>query len=276
MTNNINFSQWFLEFADYGFERKKYISKKAYQDIESNTDEAPPWKMFNVEDFFEELKGLVEADNKRSVKVWHEELGWIDNGSIIDVNINPFGSLRITTRKSIKDLNGKDTRLCKHVLDITDHALAKIEGDNKEINIANQIYSKIKEFNQNNIDYPIKEYKNLNKLAQELFNTTKVKYPEYIMFPVKMLEMNNNYYKLVFEFRGAGQGVPGRSVGRQFDIDLTFDKEKGLLRCWGYDIDSKFRKNHYYVQPCEWNEYFSPQENNKNIISMIITTFMTY
>lgn len=269
MNNKMNFSEWFLEFANYGFERKK-ISEKRSKELQDNTNESLPWKLFNVERFFYELKRMVEADNKRSTKIWHEELGWIDNGNIIEVNINPFGSLRITTRKSIKDLQGHDVKLCKHVFDIDD------SHTNQEANIAEQIYSKIKEFNQTNIDYPIKEYNNLKKLAQELFNATKIRHPDYIMFPVKMLEMNNSYYKLVFEFRGGGQGNPGRSISRQFDIDLTFDKEKGLLRCWGYDIDGQVRKNHYYIQPSEWNEYFSPQENNKNIIAMIITTFMTY
>lgn len=270
MNSKLNFSEWLLEFADYGFSRKKYIHNKVAQDIQGHTNEAKPWKMFSVEKFFGELKSLVDADNKKSIKVWHEELDWLDNGSIIGVNINPFGSLRITTRKSIKDLKGKDAKVCKHVFDIDDYHI------NQEVNIANQIYSKIKEFNQENIDYPNKEYKNIKKLAQELFNATKSRYPDYIMFPVKMLEMNNNYYKLVFEFRGAGQGVPGRSIGRQFNIDLTFDSEKGLIKCWGYDIDSSVKKNHYSIQPSEWNEYFSPQENNKNIVSMIIITFMTY
>jgi hypothetical protein len=270
-TNNINFSQWFFEFANYGFQRKNSIEQP-----EQNSNEAPPYKMFNVEAFFEELKSLVTADKKNSVKSYHEELGWIDNGSIIDVNINPFGSFRITTRKSIKDLKGVDTRICKSVFDITDRALSRMERNNIEVNMANKVYDNIKEFNQNNIDYAKKEYDNLKKLSQELFNATKVKHPDYIMFPVKMLEMNNNYYKLIFEFRGAGQGSPNRSISRQFDIDLTFDKEKGLLKCWGYEVNGKVKKNHYYVQPSEWNEYFSPQENNKKIISMIVTTFMTY
>jgi hypothetical protein len=270
MNNKISFSEWLLEFANYGFERKANNTTKRSQSIQSNTEDAKPWKVFSVEKFFSELKSLVEADGKRSTKVWHEELDWVDNGNVIGVNINPFGSLRITTRKSIKDLKGQNVSVCKHVFDIDDYHI------NQEVNIANQIYSKIKEFNQINIDYPIQEYKNLKKLAQELFNATKVKHPDYIMFPVKFIEMNNNYYKLTYEFRGAGQGTPGKSVARRFDIDLTFDKEKGLLKCWGYNIDGQLKKNHFYVQPSEWNEYFSPNENNKNIISMIITTFMTY
>lgn len=268
MNKKLNFSEWFLEFANYGFD-KKSNAKKNNQNIQNNTDDAP-WVMFNVENFFLELKDLVASDGKRSTKIWHEELDWLDNGSVVSVNINPLGSLRITTRKNIKDLEGHDTRVCKHVFDVCE------EHIKKEVSVANEIYSKIKEFNQSNIDYPAKEYKNIKKLAQELFNSTKTKYPERYMFPVKMIEMNNNYYKLVYEFRGAGQGAPGQSVGRQFNIDLTFDKDKGLLKCWGYDVDSKVRKNYYYVQPSEWNEYFSPQESNKSIINMIVTTFMTY
>ena len=88
--------------------------------------------------------------------------------------------------------------------------------------------------------------------------------------------MNDNYYKIIFEFKGGGQGVPGSSIAMQFDIDLIFDKKKGLVRCWGYDIDSPVKKRKFNLQPSEWDEYFSPHEKNSKIVGMIVTTFMTY
>jgi len=269
MNVNMNFSKWLLEYANYGFE-KDSTKNKTTKNMQGNDNDSLPWTMFGVEEFFEELKGLVEADNKRTSKVWHEELGWEDNGSIVEVNINPFGSLRITTRKQIKDLKGETTRICKHVFDIDDY------HTNQEKILAHHIYEKVEEFNKENADFASANYTGLKKLARDLFTAVRAKYPDYIMFPVKMMEMNSDYYKMVFEFRGSGQGVPGSSIAMQFDIDLAYDREKGLIKCWGYDIDSPVLKRQLNIQPSEWNEYFSPQEQSRKIIGMIVTTFMTY
>lgn len=264
----IDFSKWFFEYADYGFESRKPTAKQE-KNTQTDNDDAKPWKLFKIKKFFEELKYLLNSDNKKTLKVWEEELSWLENGNVVEVNINPFGSLRITTRKIIKDLQGVDTKICKHVLDIDDYQI------NREENTARYIYKKILKFREKNIDYPSKDY-NLKKLAHELFNKVRLKYPEYIMFPVGMKEVSKDYYKIIFEFKGQGQGVPGSSIAMQFDIDLFFDKEKGLIRCWGYDIDSPVKKRQFNPQPSEWNEYFSPHEKISKIVGMITTTFMTY
>jgi hypothetical protein len=96
------------------------------------------------------------------------------------------------------------------------------------------------------------------------------------MFPVSLKEMNSNYYKLIFEFKGSGAGGPNSSIARQFDIDLSFNQEQGLIRCWGYDLSSSSAKRQLGIQPSEWDEYFSPNEDRKRIIEMITSTFMTY
>ena len=266
---DMKFSKWFLEYADYGFEVKKPEKNKEDKNTQPDDDDAKPWKSFKIESFFDELKYLVHSDGKKSLKIWEEELSWRENGSIVEVNVNPFGSLRITTRKYIKDLNGNDAKVCKNVIDIDDYQT------NRERGTARFLYEKIKKFGQINNEYPSKEY-DLKRLAHDLFNVVRLKYPEYIMFPVGMKEMDKDYYKIIFEFKGGGQGVPGSSIGLQFNIDLTFDKDKGLVRCWGYDIDSPIKKRKFNLQPSEWDEYFSPHEKNTKIVGMIATTFMTY
>jgi hypothetical protein len=269
MRIDLDFSKWLLEYADYGFE-KQNTKKANYPTFQSNSDDSGPWKNFDIELFFKELKNLSESDNKKTKKVWHEEMSWLENGNMVEVNINPFGSLRITTRKYIKDLQGSDVRICKNVFDIDDH------HTDQEISIAHKIYEHVKEFSKVNIDYPTTDIFDLKKLAHKLFNATKQTYPDYIMFPISLKEMNDSYYKLIFEFRGAGAGAPNSSVGMQFDINLAFDKQKGLIRCWGCNVDSPSPKRQFNIQPSEWDEYFSPQEENKKIIGMIITTLMTY
>lgn len=228
-----------------------------------------PWKEFKTHVFTDYLKYLIESDKKILLKSWEEEVKWKENGSDFEANLNPYGSLRITCRKFVKDFEGNTVKVCKYVYPVNDFKI------NQEEEIAYYLYNKIKKISSKNIDYPKKEY-NLKKLAQNLFSELNITYPKQIMFPTKLVEVNENYYKLVFEFKGQGVGVPGSNIGLQFNINLSFDKNIGFIRCWGNDITSPSDKRQFILQPSEWDEYFSPKQNKNRIIDMIKTTFMTY
>jgi hypothetical protein len=96
------------------------------------------------------------------------------------------------------------------------------------------------------------------------------------MFPKGLKKIKENYYKVFFEFKGSGAGAPGSIRAEQFNIDLAFDENKGLLKCWGYNIDSPMKQRLFIAQPSEWYEYFSPKEDKNKIIKCIIKTLMTY
>lgn len=253
----LNFQKWLLEYVNY---------EKPQED---NNEQNLPWKNFKTHDFIEYLKVLIISNNKKITKDWEEEVDWEDQGNNFQVNINPFGSLRITCRKEINDLNGDKIKVCKYVYSVND------KKTNQEQKLANFIYNKVKKISSKNIDYPIKKY-NLEYLAHSLYENLTKNYPDYIMFPTKLTKMNDNYYKIVFEFKGQGVGVPNSSIGLQFNVDIAFDKEKGLIKCWGYDISNPSSKRQFNIQPSEWYEYFSPKEKVNNIIKMISTTFSTY
>jgi hypothetical protein len=98
--------------ANYGYSYSSQPRKQNQaSNIQTNDIDSGPWTTFHVEKFFNELEQLLKADSKHPEEVWHEEVKWLDNGNYIEVNINPFGSLRITTRKYIKDLTGKRLKL---------------------------------------------------------------------------------------------------------------------------------------------------------------------
>jgi len=252
----LNFNKWLVEYINY--EKNQKDNKKS-----------EPWKDFKTHLFTDEIKRLILGDNKRILIGWEEEVRWEEGDQIFEININPFGSLRITARKEIKDFDGNKVRICKFVYPINDFKI------NQEIDLANKIYNRIKKISNKNIDYPVKNY-NLKKLAYNLYEKLNNEYPTYIMFPVKLMEMNKNYYKIVFEFKGQGVGVPGNSVAMQFNVDLSFNKDLGFIRCWGYNIDSPSKKRQYKIQPSEWDELFSCKQNPKRIIDMIATTLSTY
>lgn len=254
----IYFQKWLSEVADYGFlelePKKEKIKNKNIT--------------FKVDEFLDCLSDILISENKKVIRKWAEEVIWEENGKIIEVNVNPFGSLRITTRKYINDLKGNKIRICKDVFDLED------EHNGKEHLVAEAVRKRFEKYNSDK-DYPVKD-KNIKNISKMLFKECLKYHPDYIMFPKGIRKIDENYYKIYFEFKGQGAGAPNSVRAEQFDIDISFDKEKGLIRCWGYNIDSPMKKRLFMPQPTEWDEYFSPNERDKRIVKLIIKTFMTY
>jgi hypothetical protein len=269
MENKLEFNNWYKlqEYADYGFSD---ISSIVVGEKDNIFKQKPANVLFKVDYFLDRLTEILNGESKKIVRKWAEEILWTDNSHLMETNVNPFGSLRITTRKHIKDLNGEITPICKDVFDIDE------KHNGKEYDVAEVVYERIKKIRAQNYDYALKEYKDIEKLAVALYKACLNEYPSYIMFPKGLKKIEENYYKIFFEFKGSGAGAPGNVRAEQFDIDLAFDKDKGLLKCWGYGIDSPMKQRLFIASPSEWCEYFSPKEDKNKIIKCIIKTLMTY
>lgn len=76
--------------------------------------------------------------------------------------------------------------------------------------------------------------------------------------------------------RGAGVEAPTASRVEQFNINLQFDEQKGLIRCWGYDIASPTKQHKWLPQPSEWDEYFAPTQSLQEIENVIINSLLVY
>jgi hypothetical protein len=96
------------------------------------------------------------------------------------------------------------------------------------------------------------------------------------MFAPKIKEMSDDYYKIYFGFKGHGVEAPSALRAEQFDIDIVFDKKKGLIRCWGYNIDSPTSQHKWAPQPSEWDEWFAPSQSIDEIVEAIINNLMVY
>lgn len=262
----LSFNKWFLlqEYADYGFHEILPNHKKIQKSLDLPTN-----TIFKVDEFLDHLTYILESNNKKVIRKWAEQIFWVDNNHLMETDVNPFGSLRITTRKFIKDLEGNNTPVCKDVFDIDE------KHNNRENEVAEVIFKRINKISNHNYDYPEKKYE-LERLAVSLYKSCLKNYPKYIMFPVGLKKMDENYYKIFFEFKGSGGGAPNSNRAEQFDIDIFFDKQKGLIKCWGYDISSPVKVREFVPQPSEWYEYFSPKESYYNIIKCITKTLITY
>lgn len=266
MKNIIKDFKTFFEFANYGFE---FSPKKIYGGTRIQTGEKP----INYVDsnlIIDEVVKL-KINNLQGTKFWENVVQWGTEVGAVKMEVTPLGSYRIVIRKLIKDLLGENIWITKSVIDIDDD-----NPDHTESDYAENCISLINDISQKNLDYAIKEYSEFERLAWKMWNKCKAIFPSYIMFPVGMKRMDENYYKLVFEFKGHGAEAPTRSRAEQFDIDVYHNKKTGIVKVWGYDIDSDMRRHDWKVQISDFNEWFAPSQPIDEIVTAVHNSLMTY
>ena len=268
---SLSFKKWFLqEVANYGF-------GDANDQILGGTDIMKGDSVFmhiRPEMITNELLQMPPLGPIEGKNIIDDEVQWGEHVGAIKASISPLGSMRVVTRRLTKDLLGDKTWILESV-----HPIEDYRDQRKEVEIANKVYDKINEINSSAINGPDPEYNEIERLAQKLWHKTKKYHPSYIMFPTHLRQQDENYYKLVYEFRGQGVGAPyNGKTGRaeQFDIDLVWYPKRGIIRCFGYDIDSSSRERKFYVQPSEWDEYFSPKQDENLIVENIVKLFLQY
>lgn len=269
--NKLSFKYWLAnEVADYGFDN-------ANNQILGGTEIMKGDGVFQhikpsiiVNELLQMPKlGPLEATNHVD-----DEVQWGNEVGAIKVTITPLGSMKATTKRLTKDLEGNKTWVLESVYPIKDY-----KDEHKEIEIANKVFDEITKINKQPTLGPDSEYEEIERLAQKLWHTTKKQHPSYIMFPTQLRKQDENYYKLVYEFRGQGMGTPiNGKTGRaeQFNIDLVYYPKKGMIRCFGYDIDSTAGQRKFQLEPSEWDEYFSPKQEDSAIIENIVKLFLQY
>lgn len=269
--NHLLFKQWLLsEMADFGFDQDQQSKPKGGTDEMEGDD---LFKVVNSSKIITELTRFPALGPNRPYRKWNDIIEWGNGPGAIQVGISPLGAMRIIIRRMTNDLCGESTWICTKVIPLDD-----ITAENKEISIAHDVYNVITEVSNEMIPGPAKEFDEFERLSWKLWTASKRDHPSYCMFPIGIRKQNENYYKLVFEFRGQGVGQKNGNGGRaeQFDIDLIWEPKKGLIRCMGYDIDSSMRQHSWEIQPSEFDEHYSPQQSHENIIDAIIKTFMQY
>lgn len=259
----------FLEWANYGFEKRNSLEPVGgTMDIKGEL----PFNPLKTEEILEELarplgvyKPIVSPD---IIKWGEEEVG------ALQIEVSPIGSSKIFSRRKIKDLRGETTWICKNIYPLTNEN--KLMG--KETTIASEIFENLQKLSMEMIDFPSKTYPDFERLVNKLTHNVLMTYPSVYMFPTGSKKLSENYYKIYFEFRAMGMSRLRKNSSRaeQFDIDIFFDKQKGLVKIFGYDIDSNQKQHSWQVQPSEFNEYFAPSQSHKEVIDCVSKMFLVY
>lgn len=265
----MRFKNWFNEMANYGY------GGDTSSNIRGGTEIIPGEEIFKTLDYnliINELERLSYIGTFLPNKVWEDKIVWGEGYGSLKVNITPLGSTRLVIRRESKDLEGNNVEICKKVIPLYDTVHSK-----NEVSIAHDVYKELSRINEINVDGPDSEV-DFFDIVKNIWFEVKKNHPSYIMFPTELKEINKNYYKMIFEIKGHGVQnlVPGPGRTEQFNIDVYYDLNKGVIRCWGYNIDSSLKNRSWIPQPSEWDECFFPTQDKKEITNCIIHSFLCY
>lgn len=276
MYNKLYFKEWFGKSpaALFGFPSPVKLPKSS-----ENLYEQEPLEPLRVSGILSELVNLGKIGTKIPIRkfeskvIYGEAINPIGN---YVVEVSPYGSLKIVLRRQIADLQGETVAICKQILPlINDYNHVGIHDIEEELRIAVNVNTFLEEVDKTPLEKPDNKYTGLRKLALDLAAETRARHP-HVMIYNGVVENNSNNYTIYFSFTGEGVEAPGSNRAEQFNINLAYYPEKGLIRCWGNDILSPIKQRLWRLQPSEWDEYYAPSQTNKEIVETIRNAFSTY
>lgn len=276
MSKNNYFKEWLGKSPEklYGFTKDYSISDKKISQIY----ELEPMEPIKVSDIMKELLQLGKVGTKSPNRLFENKIVYDspDDVGNLTVEVSPFGSLKIIIRKSLKNLTGEVTNICKKVLPlINDYNHVGPTDHQEEFNIANSVNRFLTSLDSKGIDTARNDYDGLRTLTLQMGSAAKKMHPK-VMIYNGIVENTKNYYTIYFSYSGQGVEAPSANRAEQFNINLSYSDKTGLIRCWGNEILSPTKQHLWRLQPSEWDEYFTPSQSSSEIIDCIQSAFMTY
>jgi hypothetical protein len=264
------FKEWMTKTADemFGFDNKRGINNNRIRDTSEEV-----FSPIRYDKLVKELVHLGPINTKEPRRTFHDHIEWGDQPGAWTVDISPEGSLRATLRKLSTDLEGNPQWVCKKVVPLQGQEF--VESTYKEVNIANTIHSELLVLDNEGIDSPKDYYPNFERLVIRLSDATRRDHPP-IFVHEGIKKLNEHNYIVYHSYRGHGVELPSALRCEQFDINISFPTNQGIIRCWGNEIISRTRQHEWRQRVPRWDEVFMPTQEQADICDCVVKLFSTY
>lgn len=257
--------------ANYGFDQT--ATSQILGGTES-MDGDGVFEICNTSVVMNELAQMPPVGNLVANQLFENTVQWGADMGAIQANIMPLGSERLIVTRLVPNARGEKVWICKYTYAFKDN-----KDQYKEHEIADRVYNEVRKIAKQPLEASDTDFQDMERLTWKLWHTTRKLHPSYIMFPLRLQKMEENYFKLVYEYRGQGVGTPmngytGKS--EQFNIDLVYYPKTGMIRSFAYEIDSNPNGQKWQLQTPEWDMNFSPKQDEDEIIKNIVMNFMQY
>lgn len=274
MTHNepITFMEWMSKTPEEMFGYKEPLKEPNKNAIYDDL----PLNRLRPDGIMTELVRNGKVGNKEPRQTWTDVVEWGTEPGAIMTDLSPLGSFRMTIRRQIMDLEGTKVWICKKV-----HPLVNdYEGGNDELleqNIADEVFEHVKQIEKYGIDTPRREFPEFQKLVLKTTEAIRGQRSDIFIFEgLKQSEYDPNHYIIHFGYRGHGVEAPGSARCEQFHIHMQFLPERGLIRQWGNEIQSKTRRHQWLPVPSEWDEFFTPSQPAGEIVESTVINLSVY
>ena len=205
----------------------------------------------------------------------HDHVQWGRYPGAVQMVITPLGSFKSIIRKLHRDLLGEEVWVCKKIIPFKDILRASVRLDES---IAEDVFGRIEECWKEDVTAPSRDYAGLERLSVQVAEAARRKgnIPEIFVYRGVRRVEKDKHYNIHFELAGQGVEAPGSSRVEQFSIEMAYDRESGMIRSFGHDIQSPTKGHVWRTQPSEWDERFSPSQDEQEIVDAICAALRTY
>lgn len=230
-----------------------------------------PIERFNIQRLIEKLQ-KTDLGLKRGKSGFFNECQWGEKSGAIKVVITP--KINVKIQKLHNDLEGNPVWIMKKYFFIDD---ANFAG--KEDVVAYEIFDQVKRINDEQL-----EVANKNIDLKEIINNLSGKLDKLesssLLPGHSIKKVSDNEYVLFYYLRGSGAStyVGARNARNVMEVvvDLSIDKHTGLIRSIISVVNSQDEGASWQIQPADFNEFFMPSQDKREIIESIITALKTY
>jgi hypothetical protein len=256
---NVKFKNW-LESTDiFGFDKE--IRKSEF-----TQEKDTPIKRFDLEEMTNYLAEMPLSTRQPYVKFLGEII-WGENVGAVRVKMGT--TLQVNIDKLCSDLQGNPTWVTKKFFQINRAGYGGYER-----NVAQEIFDEIERIDQEQLEAPQKEYRELPNLVVGIANNLRRLAKDIFIFE-GIRKVNDENYIIKFGVRG--QGVEARDHQKVIEnlTDISFDKKTGKIKVFNHNIKTDVGRFDWKLHPVDQKWYFMPTQPREEIIETI-STFMKW
>lgn len=261
------FSNWIVsEGKDiFGFESDRIEPKKQQEDDD-------PVNPIESELVIDELSRIT-IGNKLPFRNWSDEIEWGKGmPASVKVDLSPLGSYKLFIRRKVAAISGESVWICKKILPLNE---LNDKANKNEVGLASDIATMVNEIDSQMPEGPNSQFEKFENLVLNIASDIRSEAPKIFIYE-GIKKHSDNHYTVYMSYDGHGVESPGQYRVEQFNVELFYDKKRGLIRSWGCEVSSPMRQHLWQLMPSEWDEYFSPDQSQEEIREAILNALRSY
>lgn len=240
--------------------------------------EQHPIENLQIDTVLDEIVNLGKIGTKEPKKDFGNFVIYGDNQTVgsLKIQFSPLGSCRITIERLVKNVEGTPTWITRYAIPVIndyEHLTLQDIAIEKMLAVrSNEIASFV---DKNELETPVTDYKDLEKLVMKIAGNMKLKHPQ-VMNYYGIVKTDINNFIIYFNYKGYGLEAPDHRKVNQFNVYISYDPKTGFIHSWGAEHSSANQGYTYKPQSPEWDEYFSPKQDPNEIVTILEKIFSTY